>query len=473
MASKTNFLGLTLPGNNEYNDNWDEPMNANFVKIDEEIEVISNELEAARFEASSLAEFLQVSHYSDGSLKPTPEVEESTNSQVYGSNDVSGNDYSLKQRLDLGDKEVFDARESMESLLAALARRSRDFDYPNHVIGGAKTAAGQPNFLSSSAAEFKLDGAPEKLIFNIDGYYMSIDQDISVNVTGSDGTKYLVAKRPATAYLNVDKQSEEDGVTTANPLNNDKVQIFQDPTQDFTLISLRAGMILRVLNTDNAGDYVISEVAPSGVVDQLLVVGDFSNAIGAINYQVIDPLRPEFSVESSYTIETGKCIIGEGEFSGGALISSLAYNFKGKFSSEAEAVNVSTIPTFEQVFNHNLGKIPTSIQIFASQADDESSPYEPLSMSLPGHDLEVTIDNTLAYTPGTFAPGTTDATYTQGTLVGDVTGALNGNVYGLRSVVTKITKTQIFIKNVKDNHFYRDYDSVDRTEGFLKVVCEK
>jgi hypothetical protein len=473
MASKTNFLNLILPGNNEYNDTWDEPTNSNFTKIDEEIEVISNEILAARFEKTSLAEFLQVSHFSDGSLRPTPEIADAQNSSVYGSNDDSGNDFELKDRLERGDREIYDAREEASNLLSNLARHSADFDYQDKVIDGAKTAFGQPNFLSSAAAEFKLDGDPTPIIFNIDGHYMMIDQDISVDVTGSDGTKYLVAKRPATPHLNVDKQTEEDGVTTTNALNNDKIQILQDPTQDFSALGLRAGMILTVLNTDNTGEYIIDEVAPSGNVDQILIKGEFVNAIGAINYQISDPLRPEFTVETDYTVEKGKCIIGEGEFLGGALISSLSYNFKGKFESQYTAINVSSTPTFEQIYNHNLGFIPKKIHIFASQADDENSPVEPLSVGDTGNDLSVTINNTLVYSPGTFDPGTTDAIYTPGSLVGDVTGQLDGTIYGLKSVIVKITKTQIFVKNVKDNHFYRDYDNVDRTEGYLKVVCEK
>ena len=473
MASKTNFLNLTLPGNNEYNDTWDEPLNSNFVKIDEEIETISNEILEARFEKTSLAEFLQVSHFSDGSLKASPEVAAAQNSPVYGSNDESGNEFTLSNRLDRADREVYDARERSASLLDNLAKRFSDFDYMDNVIDGAKTASNQPNFLSSAAAEFKLDADPTPLIFNIGGYYMMIDEDINVVATGSDGTKYLVAKKPTTPFLKVDKQTQEEGVATTNPLNNDKVQIFSDSTQDFVNLNIRAGMVLKLLNSENVGEYVIDEVAPSGNIAHLLIKGNFKKAIGSINYQIIDPLRPEFSVEDSYTVEKGKCIIGEGQFVSGALVSSLAYNFKGKFESDMESINVSTIPTFEKVFNHNLGKIPKKIQIFASQANDESLAFEPLSMATLGNDLSIDITNTITYTPGSFSPGTTDASYTPGSISGDVTGSLSGSVYTLRSVVIKITKTQIFVKNIKNNHFYRDYDNVDRTEGFLKVVCEK
>lgn len=472
MAEKTNFLNLTLPGNSEYNDNWDEPMNQNFVKIDEEVESISNEILSARFTKSSLAEFLGVSHYSDGTLIPSEEALAARNSKVYGSNDSSGNDYQLKQRLDLGDMETYTARERSSSMISAMAFRFQDFNYMDSVISAASTAEGMPNYLSSAASEFKIDSTPIPVVINIDGYKTIIEDDESVQVSGGDGTKYLVAKRPATPYIVTEKPTEEVGITTANALNSDKVQVFVDQAVDFPALLVRPGYILELLNTGNAGKYIIDEVGFDGDITQLLIIGNFVNALGGINYRITDPMRPEFSVESSYVKEKGKVYLGEGEYASGSLISSKAYSFKHKFESPYQAVDVSSLADFELIINHDLGFIPKEIEAFVSQADNDSEPVEKISTSGTGNDLSVLINNTLSHTPGIFDPGTTDATYTQATLVGDVTGSIDGAVYDLRSVRIKVTKTQIFIKNVKPNHFYRDYDDVDRQIGFIKVVCK-
>ena len=472
MAEKTNFLNLTLPGNSEYNDNWDEPVNENFIKIDEEVESISNEILSARFTKSSLAEFLGVSHYSDGTLVPSAEALAARNSQVYGSNDSSGNDYELKQRLDLGDMETYNARERATDLISALAFRFQDFDYMDAVMSAASTAEGMPNYLSSAASEFKIDSTPTPVIFNIDGYKMMIADDESVQVSGSDGTKFLVAKIPDTQHIVTEKPTEEVGITTANPLNSDKVQVFVDQAVDFPALMIRPGYILEIINTANAGKYIIDEVGFNGDITQILVKGNFMNAISGINYRITDPMRPEFSVESSYLKEKGKVYIGEGQYSSGSLISSRAYSFKNKFESTYQPVDVSSASSFELIINHDLGFIPKEIEAFVSQANDDSEAVEKISTAGIGNDLSVLINNTLSHTPGTFNPGTTDASYTQATLVGDVTGSIEGGVYNLRSVKIKVTKTQIFIKNVKPNHFYRDYDETDRQIGFIKVVCK-
>jgi len=473
MANKTDFLNLVLPANNEYNNTWDVVLNSNLVIIDAAIEEVSNEIQSARFSKTSLAEFLNVSHFDDGTLKPSDEMDDGRNSPVYGDDDGNGTDFVLKDRLDLADREVFDARDGLTSLAMSMARRSRDFDHPDTVISGAKDGNDQPNFLSSSGSEFLLNGTPTPIELNIDGHYKRILTDESVNVTGADGKRYLYAQVPSSPIVTLDRSTDEAGTTITNSLNNDKVQVFQDSGIDFTTSNVQPGYILEILNGDNAGEYIIDTVGFDGNADQIKVIGRFVNVITGLNYTIKDPLMPELDVDTAWSPAEGKCYIGEGEFSSGALISSLTYNFKGQYDSPYESVDVSSLATFEKIFNHNLGDFPKEIQVYASQANDGSEPLEPLSVSNCGSDLNVNISDTLAYSPGVFNPGSTDASYIQGTLVGDVSGNLTGSVYGLRSVRIKITKTQIFIKNIKDNHFYRDYDGSDLDSGYIKVVCKK
>lgn len=475
MPSKTSYLNLILPANNEYSDTWDVPLNKNFSILDEEAEIIAGEIQAARFTKTSLAEFLAVGHLTSGELRPSPEVDDARNSPVYGDDDGSSTDHELKTRLDLGDREVWDSRETEASLLSSLARRARDFDYPDTVYKGPKTAEGQPNFLTASGSEFQLNGDPEAIEFNVDGYYLRVNTNESVNVSGGDGIRYLYAKKPSTPEIIIDSSTGNNGTTAANALNNNKVQIFKDLTKDFVALGIKPGYILQVFNTDNEGEYIVEEVGFDGNNDEMKIIGIFKNAIGSINYNLVDPLKPELGVDTAYSEEEGKCYIGEANYLSGALIGSttVSYNFKGKYESTFEAINVSSTPYFEKIFNHNLGKIPRKIFLYGSLASDESLPIEPLSTEITGNDFAVNLTNTLAYTQGVFDPGTSDATYTDGSLGGSVSSSLTGSLYNLKSVIVKATKTQIFVKNPTANHFYRDYDGTDQDSGFLKVICEK
>jgi hypothetical protein len=269
-----------------------------------------------------------------------------------------------------------------------------------------------------------------------------------------------------------EKPTEEVGIITTNVLNSDRIQVFVDQSADFSLLNIRPGNTLEILNSDNAGKYIIDQVSFNGDVTQLLVIGTFKTIISGLNYRITDTLKPEFSVEDFYTPENGKVILGEGVYQSGALISCTTYSFKKKFESQYVAVDVSSVPTQEVIINHDLGFIPTDIRLFVSQANDGSEPVETISSAGTSNDLTVSVNNTLSYTQGTFNPGTSDASYVDGNLSGDVTASLVGSVYDLRSALVRVTKTQIFIKNVKPNHFYRDYDGIDRSTGFLKAVCK-
>lgn len=475
MANKTDFLNLVLAANNEYNNTWDVVLNKNFTLIDQAMEEVTTEIQSARFSKTSLAEFLDVAHFDDGTLKPSDEMSDARNSSIYGDDDGAGADYLLKNRLELADKEIFASREGLASLQAALARRSSDFHYPDTVILGAKTGDGQPNFLSSSVASFLLNGATIPVELNIEGYYFRVRTLETIDViAGGDGTRYLYAQKPATPIVVLDRSTDIAGLTITNPLNNNKVQILQDSGINFSTSDVKVGDILEILNTDNAGEYVISQIAPDGNDTQIMIVGRFVNVITAINYIIKDTLRPEILVDIAYEEIAGKCYIGEGEFTSGALTSSLSYNFKGKFSSIYEAIDLTTLPTFEKIFNHNLGVFPSSIQVFASQANDGSEALEPLSVSQVGNDIAIDVDDTLNFSAGTWDAGTTDANYNPlPSLAGGVAASITGNVFNLRSVSIKITKTQIYVKNTKINHFYRDYDGSDQSIGFLKVICKK
>lgn len=472
MANTTDFLSLILPANNEFNDTWDVPMNANFTKVDQEIETISNEIQSARFTLTDLATFLAVSHNTDGTLIASDEQDEARNSPIYG-DDESGTDYELKDRLDKGDREIYDARENEASLIEAHALRGRLLTDPDTVLDGAKDGSGNPNFMSTSGTDFQIDGTPTAIRFNIDGYLMEMAYDESVTASGGAGTKYLVAQRPGTPYVSLDNSTGGIGQTTANTLNNNKTQVFKDTGENFTLLDVRAGDILEVVNTDNAGEYVIVTVGFNGNNDELLIKGIFKSVVGSINYKLKDTLRPSFSIETAYTPAAGKCIVGEAYWDTASLTLDITYAFKGEFESIYIAIDVSVTPTFEQTINHNLGFIPRDVRVYATQLADGVEPWEPLGTSAVGDTLSLTPSDTFNYVQGTFAPGTGDATHAADSFSGAVTTTLTGTIHDLKSVQVKIEPKTVTVKNVRANHFYRDYDGSDPQTGFLKVIVKR
>jgi len=469
MSTRTDFLGLELPANNEYNDSWDIPINKNFVLLDQEMESVSTEVQEARFSKTSLANFLTVAHYDDGTLRPTEEATDSANSPIYGSNYPSGIDYTTSDRLNFVDFETFNSREGQVDVQANISYHSSGFHYPNLTVSGPATSEGQPNFLTASGSEFILNGAPDPIHFNIGGYHMQLDIDISISASGFDGPKYLVAKRPTTTT--VVTSGVATGQTINNAANNNKVDLFTDISKDFVADGVRAGMTIQILGTgDNAGKYVVLETSFNGDPQVLRIIGDFKSAVSLLDYSVSNDLQPEFSIEDTYVEEPGKCIIGEATYLAGTLGGAITYAFKNQYESGYVGVDVSTLTVVETVLNHNLGKIPRTITIYITQASDGSLPLEPMSVCGIDNDLATVVSNTVTLDPGVWDPGASGANYNPlPSLSGDVTVNLQGGVFPLNAVRVKFTKTQIFIKNITDNFLYRDYDDNNWQQGFYKV----
>src|ERR1035437_581205 len=120
MATNTTFLKLILPLNGEYHDTWDEACNSNFEALDEWASSVDEELVNARFGQLTLAAFLSIGIASDGPLKPTTEIINSRSSLLYGDEVDDTHNYDLPKRLNLGDTEVFRAREGLPSLRSSI-----------------------------------------------------------------------------------------------------------------------------------------------------------------------------------------------------------------------------------------------------------------------------------------------------------------------------------------------------------------
>ena len=459
MSLTTTFLSLVLPQNGEYVDTWDDPLNANLQKIDLWAFGVNQEIVDARFGESSLKNFLLQSFNNDGTLKPTEEVLNSRSSLLYGDQSPAGVDFDLATRLFQSDKEVFYAREGSSDLRQALAVRSSK---ASKVLEGSKDSNGLPVWMGSTGTNINLDGATQNILFLISGKVGRVRKLEQIPVSGSVGTKQVYAQFNPEGLVRVNGDTNNPPPTTASGSTGSdgaKVTIFSDLTVDFTTKDVKPGDILEIIgNGANAGLYQIGVVAPGGNVNQLKILGVFPGGSSAsLNYTVRDPFAVTLGVDDTLTPADGKFYIGEADYDGTGITAVRAIHFDDFFIGDWRSVDVSTAPTFTEVWNHKLFDDALDIEIQVSQANDGSAPIEILSNS--GIFSSLGITNTLALTAG------------DQTLSGGVN--LTGSLINTRSAKMQFTKTQVTVQNFTANLFYKDYSSTDRQSGYVRVVVKK
>jgi hypothetical protein len=478
MASESDFLKLVLPLNNEFQDIWDEPLNENLEKIDTWAKSTDDEIKAARGNAASLDERLSESLDDDGNLLPATEVIASRNSFLYG--DEGGSpvtDFLLADRLDEGDKDVFQAREGLPSLRDSLGARAY---LQGGVLDGPKDGNGFATWLGFTAADAQIDGTSQDIEFLIGGRLQRIRALRQVTISGPAETYFLYAQYEPDGRLIVDGDSSTPPPASGQGTigsDGSKLRIFEDLTVDFTAEDVEIGDILRIVADPqgSVGDYIIEEIAPGSNVNRLRIRGIFKGqASSSVDYEVRNPWSPSLGFDAAITPADGKLYIGEVDFDGAAITAVRALHFKDVYVGDWRSVDVSGgSPTFEEIWDHNLLSQELEVIIQVSQANDGSEHVEQLSLSGLNNTLGVGISNTLAYNQGSFNPGTSDASYTDGTLTGAVSGNLTGDLNPSKSAIMKATNSQIFVKNVGNGIFYTDYDGAAQQTGFIRVIVRK
>lgn len=478
MASRSNFLQLIIPLNSEFEDTWDQPINENWQRIDDNAAAVNTELVDARFGKASLKEFLEIAHETDGTLKPTTEVVQARNSFLYGDEDSGSQDLLLGQRLDLGDKEVFSAREGQPSLLDSIAFRNQ---IQSQVIDGAKDGNGIPTWLGFTGPNVQIDGSSTLLYTMTGGKVMRTRTLQQVDLTGaSAGNKAIVATFQSDGIIIVDGDSGTPPPATPTGITGSdgtKDRKFVDSAVDFTTFDVQVGDILEILGTNaNAGEYRIKEIAPLGEVNALIIEGVFNGGgLASLNYIIKDVMSPVFSFEDAFTPGAGKIQIGEADFDGGSVTAVRAVHFKDLFTSEWRAVDVSGgSPDFTEVFNHNFLSTNLELVVQVSQVNDGTGEVEILSLATLDNTLGVDVTNgTLAYVQGTFDPGTSDASHAADALNGDVAGSLTGIIEMAKSIKASFNKNTLTLKNPVSARFYTDIDGNVRQAGFIRAILRK
>lgn len=434
MADKTTGnLELSKPANGEYQDNWDEPLNQNADTIDEHVSAVEDEIIASRGSKSTLADRVNTGMELDGSLKAIPEVIDARVSQN------SGRFITLYDKLNFLDDEYRRIRHGETSLVDGLAYLGRESKL-NMPISGPVGANNAANFLTSAGSVFTVEGDPLPVVINCGGYVQICRIDKSVDLSGQTaGTKFIYALRDSGGR--VVESGTATGITGGTSLDT-----LNDASAQFQTKKVQVGDILVISSGANADTYVIDSITDE---NNIVIKGEFNSALGGQTYAVYDMFHPNIQHESARSQDGTKCYLGECEFNGTSITTISTYAYKGEFESDWISIDVETIPTFTQSFNHNLGCLPKDIMIYASQADDDSTLSELLSVANIDTDYSINFD-----------AGTSDATV-----------APTGAPYMVRGIKARMNRKTIQIGNLKDNIFYKDYDGVIKVAGYLKVIA--
>ena len=496
MSTTTSNLNLELPGNGEYVDTWDFPLNQNFTKIDTWAGDIESEIQDARFGQATLKDFLQVSINSDGSLKPTEEVSKSRSSFTYGDETATGDNFDLASRLYQSDREVFDARDGYSDLRELNSIRSFK---ASMVLDGLKDSNGYPAWLGFTGANAQIDGDSTDLILMIGGAIGRVRGLSQVTISGAIGTKYIYAQYNPSGLIRVDGDSTTAPPASANGIigsDGIKVRVLEDTTMDFTTQDVKPGDILEILGSGvNAGKYQIVEIAPNGNNNQVKIKGVFPGGTQAgLNYTITDPKAVTLGFDDTKSPSLTKMYIGEVDWDGSAILAVRALHFEDYFVGEWRSVNVSSSATFTEIWNHKLFDDALEVQVQVSQANDGSDYIETLSLSQISSSVSLTntlgvaisgapslsgtvSNGTLAVSSGTLSGSVSNGTLaaTSGTLSTSLTGslALSSSIRDTHSAKARWNKTQVTVSNVTNNLFYKDYSGVERTTGFVRVVVKK
>lgn len=506
MATKTPILGLVLPAFEEFQDTWWQPINGNFSVIDSSLGGTQEEIQAARGSAANLNDRLSVNMNPDGSWIASPEMVDARDSSIYGDVNPLGNENSLDDRIEYVDREVFTARQELPALRDTLA------NYSNTGVGNCIVSA-PTGYLSFTGAQVKVDGSITNVVANINGYRQVVRNLKSTTISGAAGTYFITLNRNASGetYLDRTGTGQNTGSISVYSVTS-KLQQFVDITQNFITLGVKPGDLLNItsVSSPNTNTYVVSSVIDPTT---LIIIGLFFTAQTSLNYNMVNPIAPSVGFTATapskrFQVASGLIYIGRAVFDGTNITSVFSYQVVGKFEQFFSIT--LTGGNFEQTISHQLGYVPTHLEVYGSQTNDYSSTLDPLSVTGSGATSSSTLVP-VGQQLATFVSGTTwqlaaspmSASSTSIDVdgvpaIGNWTLSANQIIFNTtppistakvtasyytsttttaanltRSVLVDVTDTTIRVKNSANGIFYQDYSGVSHTTGYLLVRAER
>jgi hypothetical protein len=272
------------------------------------------------------------------------------------------------------------------------------------------------------------------VVCNINGYRNVVRTLKSTTISGAAGTYYIYLQRSATGEIILSRiGGGQNTGSVAIDTGSGKLKKFVDSTQNFNTSGTQPGDILEItsVGSQNIGQWIVDSVLSN---TEILIVGLFVTAQTSLNYKITNPLAPTLNFTATahakrFTRASSQIFIGRAVFDGSNVTSVVSYALKGRY--EAFTSIALSVGVFNVTVSHDLGYMPTEVQFFGSQASDYSQVLEPLSV----------------------------ADMTSSTL--------------LRSVIVKMDDLTVSVKNATSGVYYKSFDGVTQTSGFLLIVAER
>ena len=454
MATATPFLKLVLPANDEYYNVWDQPLNSNLTIIDTAIGSVTTEVVNARGSQPTLSARLATALDPAGNLQPSPEVIAARVSSVYGGFTASSIANLLNDRLEYGDREAWNARQSLSSLSAALAWDA-DQNKNNSIISAPT------NYINPTGPKVSLNAvvsttpgptyllATTPIVANINGYRQVIRTGAgsavgtikTVDLTGqSAGTYYLKLTYTGGSVYLTDSGIGQISLYGTNGLNAVYTSTGVSPT-NFVTSGVQPGDIITITapsGDPNIGNYIVlatNREDTTLTTSQIAIAGQFVSLTSGLTATFTNPVDPQFGFTGTahaktFTRVANVIYIGRCVFDGTNVTSVTPYQSLGSYAGFTSIALISG--AFSVSIPHNIGYFPNRVAIYASQANDFSQPLELLS----------------------------SATVTGGGSLG-------------RSVIAKMDDLILYVKNSTSGLFYTDFNGSNQTSGYLYAVVER
>ena len=454
MARNTEFLGLTLPEEGEYDDTWWAPLNENFDAIDAKTGSIFTEIQLARGTKGSLQQYLLVGHDPQGNLLPTKEVLAGRVSPVYGHKTDAGVAFTLADRLAKSEREIWWAREGASDLRAGLTS-AKPSSFPV-ILDGSKDANGYPTWFSRVAKRVIINGVTTPLKVLVGGQTSRVRTSVELSADGAAGTYYVTLTRNDSGQVILDGTSGTPEGTTSLDQTPEMTLFSATSITNWANQGVRVGDILEITGSSfDAGMYLIKEVGPDGDPTKLRIYGTWpAGGLSALPYKIYDPLGASLSLSTAETNSTSSVCIGEADSDGAAITAVRPRGFGDTYVSEWRAVNVGsgTSGAFEQVFSHAFGTNKLDVQVQISQTNTDKGLVEDLPTC--------SILNTMAVALG-------------GTGASSTTATLSGAVTPSHGCLCKWDGYSVYLKNIASGYLYTDYTGANRQTGYIRVIARR
>jgi hypothetical protein len=452
MATLTQFLQMILPANGEYPGSWGTVLDNDLQAVDAFLSVLRSRLDGGTASdttygslvgsAASLAARLNVSINPDGTLNiaDTPDV------VVLATSIVNGFLATPSARFALTDREIFDARaralgNRYDPTVATpgvlddgLALRSAR--YNGVAVGYDDAAAGVQTPIRSFAAgtvvggpancvttpgdgTVTIAGGSQAVLINIDGYPFRVRYNVVLDVGGAPAPPapgqviYIFAERRDYADANylyrrfgaVVSTSADLRVVQSGTDGASSGTTFTAGTGLFVTRGVQIGDILTITGGTNAGDYVVSSVGSDGT---LSTFSPFPTNVTAMSWSISDEMSPSIgflaaAAGTNPPYQAGRTYLAEATFGAGPTLTNLlAYAKNG--ISQTVLTGIAAGSSFPVTVNHNLGALPSSVEVFASATGlPNGVEYPPQAKHDPGNGMLIRIPTILTRTSRTQA----------------------------------------------------------------------